>query len=338
MASGTQAQVAPRAGLGAGVTELGDRGRLAEVQRARLIAAMIDVTAERGLAAATVARVVSRSGVSRRTFYDHFEDREECFLAAFEHSIERLAAGMRPAYAAPGLWPGQVRSALAALLDALAREPAAARVAIVEALGAGPRALERRRRVLEALATAVEVDGNRAAGKRAPSPLTAEGAVGGVFALLHARLVDPQAPQLAAMLGSLVAMVVLPYLGPAAARRELERPVEAVDPTASASASDPLRDLDMRLTYRTLRVLLTVGELAEARADQGDGSHASNRAVGDASGIRDQGQISKLLARLRELGLVRNAAEQGAKGRPNEWRLTERGEAVRQAVSRAESR
>jgi AcrR family transcriptional regulator len=320
------------------------RSRLAGVQRARIVAAMLDVVAEEGLGGATVARVVARSGVSRRTFYENFEDREECFLAAFEDAVTRLSAPVLGAYRARGTWPERLRRALVALLESLAREPAAARVAVVEALGAGPRSLERRRALLDVLAVALDADGSALA--RTPaSPLAAEGAVGGALALIHMRLTGPTGTVPADLLGPLLTTIVLPYLGPSGARRELERSAAASEATQLGQRmatprvwADPLRNLDMRLTYRTLRVLLTVGELAEASADRSDGALASNRAIGDASGIRDQGQISKLLARLRELGLVSNAAEQGVKGRPNEWRLTERGEAVRQAVSRAESR
>lgn len=98
--------------------------------------------------------------------------------------------------------------------------------------------------------------------------------------------------------------------------------------TQGARAGDPLRELDMRLTYRTVRVLLAIGELAQP------GVHPSNRQVGDAAGIRDQGQVSKLLARLRQLGLIENAVEPQVKGEPNGWRLTLRGEDVRQTISR----
>jgi hypothetical protein len=83
----------------------------------------------------------------------------------------------------------------------------------------------------------------------------------------------------------------------------------------------------MRLTYRTIRVLLAIGALG------GRGSHPSNRQVADAAGIRDQGQISKLLARLQHLGLIDNAGESRAKGEPNKWTLTERGSKVREAIS-----
>ena len=124
-----------------------------------------------------------------------------------------------------------------------------------------------------------------------------------------------------------MSMIVLPYLGPAAARRELTQSILPARNGASSTPGDPLRGLDMRLTYRTIRVLLAVGELS------GKGSGPSNRQVSDAAGIRDQGQISKLLARLEHLGLIRKAGEHRVKGEPNAWTFTKHGTEVREALS-----
>ncbi|MGH2880276.1 MAG: TetR/AcrR family transcriptional regulator, partial [Solirubrobacteraceae bacterium] len=138
MAGGGRAQfLQAAAGVEPAASDDNNRERFVDLQRARLVAAMVDVAAEKGLSAATVARVVARSGVSRRTFYESFEDRDQCFVAAFEDSIARLAAAVVPAYNAGGAWPVRLRAALAALLEALTYEPAAARVAVVEVLGAG---------------------------------------------------------------------------------------------------------------------------------------------------------------------------------------------------------
>jgi DNA-binding MarR family transcriptional regulator len=121
--------------------------------------------------------------------------------------------------------------------------------------------------------------------------------------------------------GPLMAMIVLPYLGQAAAARELARPAPARR-RPTPLPRDPLSDLDMRLTYRTVRVLLAIAEQPGA----------SNREVAEASGVHDQGQISKLLARLEHLGLVRNRDGYPVRGEPNGWRLTPRGEAVERTL------
>jgi AcrR family transcriptional regulator/DNA-binding MarR family transcriptional regulator len=344
--AGEQAQTTP------------DPGRqLAEIQRARIVAAMVAVASEQGVGHATVARVVARSGVSRRTFYEQFEDREACFLAAFDLAVDRAAAVVIPAYEAPGPWRAKMRSALTALLEFFTREPGMARLLVVESLGAGPRALSRRRNVLVQIFSTIDLGRTEVKTGEGPPPLTAEGLAGGVLSLIHARLLA-RAPQgaprlcpsgcdgglsgedspvhvpvgvpergLTALLNPLMAMIVLPYLGPAAARRELALPVPPSPNGSPRAAGDPLRDLEMRLTYRTVRVLLAIGILGE------QGFHPSNRQVADAAGIRDQGQVSKLLARLSQLGLIDNAGDPSAKGEPNRWTLTERGSEVREVLS-----
>lgn len=115
-------------------------------------------------------------------------------------------------------------------------------------------------------------------------------------------------------------MIVLPYMGSAAARRELSRPVPRVERQALENGTtNPLKELDMRLTYRTVRVLLAIAEHPGA----------SNRTVGADAGVTDQGQISKLLTRLEKLGLVTNTGLGPGRGAPNSWTLTEQGQAVR---------
>jgi AcrR family transcriptional regulator len=313
----------------------GAHGRqVSDIQRARMLAAMVEVVAERGAANVTVARVVARSGVSRRTFYELFSDREDCFLAAFDDAIARIANEVVLAYEQPAIWREKIRAGLCVLLQLLDYEPGMGRLVIVETLGAGPKALERRRRVLAQVITAVDEGRLEAKGSDGPPPLTAEGIVGGVLAVLHGRLLarprmgEKNPGRLTELTGPLMGMIVLPYLGPAAARKELDRPVPKAPARPRPVNSDPLRDLEMRLTYRTVRVLMAVG------AHPG----VSNRRVGDAAGISDQGQISKLLKRLRRLGLIENKGAGAARGEPNAWTLTERGREVHGAISAQSTR
>jgi AcrR family transcriptional regulator/DNA-binding MarR family transcriptional regulator len=313
------AGVGARRGGGEGLP----REHVSEIQRLRILSAMGEVAAERGAGAVTVAHVVARAGVSRRTFYDLFEDREACFLAAFQEALGRVAGMVLPAYRGSGSWRERTRAALWALLVFFDAHPAAARLCVVEALAAGPRALERRQEVVRLLIAAV--DEGRAEvpkGSRQPPPLAADGVVGAVLSVIHARLLQPMHKPLAGLLGELMGMVALPYLGPAGARREIERPTPPSLPTQIESASDPLGELDMRITYRTVRVLMTIA------ANPG----ASNREVAAQAGISDQGQVSKLLGRLEHLGLARNTGIGAVKGAPNAWRLTSRGEQVERAI------
>src|SRR5271165_3743945 len=179
-------------------------------------------------------------------------------------------------------------------------EPAIARLCVVEALAAGERVLERRAEVLDELATVIDEGRAAGGGEHEPPELTAEGIVGAVFAVVHTRLLDRDAEPLTDLLGALMSMIVLPYVGAQAASAELRRPRlkprRGVRRQRSRRSGDPLEGLNMRLTYRTVRVLTVIA------AQPG----ASNREIAERSGIVDQGQISKLLARLARLELVEN--------------------------------
>src|SRR5438067_2891348 len=115
-------------------------------QRGRLIDAMAQVVAEKGYAATTVADVVERAGVSRRTFYEQFADKEVCFLAAYDVGLAAVLSRIQEAVeAGPAAgWREQARAGVGAFLTLLAAEPAFARALQVEILTAGPAALERR--------------------------------------------------------------------------------------------------------------------------------------------------------------------------------------------------
>jgi AcrR family transcriptional regulator len=306
--------------LNSGRNSLGIEG-VAEIQRARILAAVTEVCAERDVGNVTVAHVVERAGVSRRTFYEIFSDREECFLAAFDEGIIRASRYVLAAYDPDARWAERIRSGLTALLDFLDMERGAGWLLVVGSLGAGVSALERRRRVLAQIITVIDEGRMEAkAGSQLP-PLTAEGIVGGVLSILHARLSEENpgsqlaCPRMGELTGPLMGMIVLPYLGMAAARRELQRPSPKRRAPSPRANGNPLRELEMRLTYRTVRVLLAV-------ATQPGGS---NRQVADAAGITDQGQISKLLGRLHGLGLIENTGAGSARGAPNAWTLTAKG-------------
>jgi hypothetical protein len=158
---------------------------------------------------------------------------------------------------------------------------------------------------------------------REPPSLTAEGIVGAVLAVIHARILEKGHPRLGSLLNQLMGMIVLPYLGRAAAAKELARATPRVSRARrKRPMGNPLEGIDMRLTYRTLRVLGTIAEQPGA----------SNRHVGDGAGVHDQGQISKLLGRLEHLGLVHNTGQGHAKGEPNAWTLTRRGEEVQRQI------
>jgi AcrR family transcriptional regulator len=286
-----------------------------------MIAAMVEVAAERGALDASVSHVVARSGVSRRTFYEIFEGREDCFLAAFDDAVEQATETVVRAYLSEREWCERVRAGLTALLDFCEAEPSLGRLLFVDSLGGGQRALARRRDVLLHLTEAVD-EGRGEDESTSPSRLNAEGVVGAVLSLLHSRLAEGDT-QLLGLTNPLMSMIVLPYLGRDAANRELERVIVREKRPAPRGAAHPLRELEMRLTYRTVCVLAAVEKWP----------NGSNRQIAYDSGIADQGQISKLLARLHGLGLVENKGADAERGAPNAWVLTVRGEELQGAIS-----
>lgn len=301
---------------------LGD-SRVSELQRARILAAVFGVVAERGAANVTVAHIGERSGVSRRTFYEQFVDCEDCLLAAFERALMLASEDVLPVYDTVSDWRERIRAGLVALLAFCDREPSIARLLFCESQASGARVQRRRAEVVERLTRVVD-EGREEGRAQSVSPLVAEGIVGGVLALIQTRLLIEEREPLIRLTNELMSMIVLPYMGAAAARRELDRPapVFASLRREEVLLSDPFKDAGMRLTYRTVRVLMAVAQHPRA----------SNREIGTTAGMADQGQISKLLGRLRRIGLIANIGVHPGKGAPNSWSLTEKGRQVTHSI------
>ena len=306
-------------------------GHVVEMQRRRLLLAIGEVVAESGLEAATVGRVCEQAGVSRRTFYELFDDREACLSAAFDHAIEQLTRKLKERCSSGGEpardWRKRVRVALSALLEHFDAEPDIAHLCIVEAPRAGPELVRRRRLALEAIAVLIDEGRREARAGSQPPPLTAEGVVGGALSVIHARLLESSpngvAKPLVELTNPLMAMMVHPYLGPNLARKELELPVDAPSQATRRTGADPFKGLPIRFTYRTARVLATIATDPEA----------SNRQIADSSGIADEGQMSRLLRRLEGCGLIENQSQGHTRGEPNAWRLTKHGQTIHTAIA-----
>jgi AcrR family transcriptional regulator len=343
------------------------------MQRSRLLTAAVAVIDGLGWSDATVTHIAGRARVSRRTFYELFSDREDCLRAVLEYTMEQVATELEAADVGALPWRERVRTGLWIVLCFLDREPALARLCVVQSARGNSEVLELREGIFARLGAVIDegrLEGARAA--QAP-PLTAEILVGGVLAILSTRLCSPgwgvadrpgmgeaaspaaragrsqaiggasdrgprpveerPAPPSAALsglLGELMSLIVLPYLGPGVARRERARPTPSISASVSSGASggigvtvdERLRDIPMRLTYRTALVLEAVAEHPGI----------SNRVVSEYAGISDQGQVSKLLARLERIGLLANTGEGQAKGERNAWQLTPVGHGVTQSI------
>ena len=193
------------------------------VQRERLIVAMLMAASELGYRGTNVQDVIDRAGVSRPTFYEHFANKEDCFLAAFDTSAERLKEKMAVAFERGGdVWRDRLRFGMETLLHFASSEPDTARTLIVEARAGSAAAVKRRIELLDDLASCLDAQ----ARELLPfgpsfSPITATGIVGGVEALLYSRLCKGEYAELESLLPSLMYFVVLPYEGHEAAGEEL---------------------------------------------------------------------------------------------------------------------
>lgn len=299
------------------------RAVLAEFQRSRLLRAAMEEASERGRDATTVATIVARARVSRKTFYESFESRDDCFAVLFEESVAQVAAVVAPAYGRTGSWSERLRNALIAVLELLESDPDLGALVLTQLVADASPPIQMRARVLERLRSVIEEGCPPPARSRAQlSPLAAELVVGGVLAVIHARL-QARPRNLSGLANQLMWMIVLPYLGPAAAGRELRRTPPRSTAKPPKSASDVLGGLDMRMTYRTAKVLTAIAEQPGA----------SNVQLAASVGVTDQGQISKLLARLSRLELIENIGPHSA-GAANAWRLTLKGGELDAALRR----
>jgi AcrR family transcriptional regulator len=171
------------------------RAVVRETQRARMLDAMVHAVADKGYARVAVADVVERGGVSRKTFYEQFANKQDCFLAAYDAGVDSLLAAIDEALRtlAPD-WMAGARRAVEVYLDVMAASPAFARAFLIEVLGAGPQALARRDAVQERFAAQLAAIHRRARADipeiPALAPHTFRAAVGAVNELVTAHVLE----------------------------------------------------------------------------------------------------------------------------------------------------
>jgi AcrR family transcriptional regulator len=190
-------------------------------QRARILDAMKAATGEHGYHDASIAEVIKRAGVTRKAFYKLFEDKEQCFIQAYERDLARLLTLTLEAFETQDEWADRVRAALSAFLHALARDPTAARICFIEVMAAGPRAIAARNEAMRGFT--IVFDTGRLEDDRARPPALALNMVGGMSEIIHREIASGRAEDLPNILPDLMYTAVLPILGPEAAERELER-------------------------------------------------------------------------------------------------------------------
>jgi AcrR family transcriptional regulator len=167
------------------------RAFIASNQRERLLDAMANVVATKGYAATRVVDVTDYAGVSRKTFYELFTDKEDCFLAAYDAItallMDRMARGLESV--GEDTWEAKVSALLGEFLRFLASEPAFARMCIVEVLGAGPAGLARRDAAIQAFYPVVDqLPRAQPGADKWLSPMTPQFVVGGIFEVVYAAI------------------------------------------------------------------------------------------------------------------------------------------------------
>ncbi len=166
-----------------------------EAQRGRMLAAMVQAVADKGYARVAVADVIERAGVSRKTFYEQFANKDDCFLAAYDATVDDLLATIDAALEALAPdWLAAHRAAVGAYLETLAASPQFAKAFLIEVLGAGPEALDRRAAVQDRFAAQLR-DVHRRARQDIPEipevpPHTYRAAVGAVNELVTAHVLE----------------------------------------------------------------------------------------------------------------------------------------------------
>lgn len=192
---------------------------IAEHQRTRIISALVEETAENGFRATTIADIVKRAGIARKTFYENFSSKEDCFLAAQEHAMSTALERVVEAAGTHKSWPGRVRAGLGAFLEYVAEEPALARTSMVEALAVSPASIAYYEESQQAFVSLFRLGRDVSLhGRELPETLE-EAIVGGVFWIVYQRLVTGKAETITELLPELVEFVLTPYLGPEAGGR-----------------------------------------------------------------------------------------------------------------------
>jgi DNA-binding MarR family transcriptional regulator len=278
--------------------------------------------------------VATRVGISERIFNEIFAKVEDCYRSAFMEGLDRLSRTVADAAGREVAWLERVRSGLVAMLGFFDDEPCWARLLVLETPLEVAVTLECRQRLHDVLAGLLERgDGvgqgcgnSRAAGSpMLLATLGGEPVVGGVFSVICTSMLEDEGSKLVELAPSLMAFIVAPYLGQAAALAELEgKPSGAREASvvesglARARAISRAGELPFRATHRTTLVLRAIAQAP----------YSNNREIAQAAGLVDEGQASKLLARLEQRGVIENVGVGAARGEPNAWLLTPEGQRV----------
>ena len=299
-------------------------------RRTRIIDALVAVVDEVGFEAASVTGICARAKVSRDTFYTVFESRQDCFLAMMDDALARVRELIERSFAAHEHWIEGGRAALAELLAFFEAEPRYARVWLIETLGAGAWALERREHHLAAL-TALIVERWPPPEGAAAHAFAAEAVMSSLLGIIQRHLMSGRPEPLISLLGPLVGVACAPYTDRRVVREQVSRCQSLVPRTTAhdARSREPaVAEVELPSSLRHPRAHRLRHCLVYVAAHP----CASNREIAAAIGVASRTQASTLLARLANMGLLDK--QPGLPGRPNAWSASEHGRQVAWTLER----
>jgi AcrR family transcriptional regulator len=308
------------------------RVEVAEIQRVRIMQAIVEVVAERGYAGASVTVVCERAQLPRRAFYEVFDSREHCFAAVLDDGYRQVWELIAGAVETAECWQDGVRAVLCAVLSFFDEHPELTRVWLIESLSAGSWVLERRARNLKTLTQVIVRRWPTPAGLEELHPVVSVGVMGSIIGVIQAHILSAEPEPLITLLGLLMGLATAPYLdvqAVAVEMRHAERiarqrlaerpPVQKSLPGPAPGSVVPSALLDPR-AHRARRCLSYLAAHP----------NASNRQVADGIGVAGHEQISRLLARLAGMSLL--TKHPGAPGHTNSWTLTPSGAQISRAL------
>jgi AcrR family transcriptional regulator len=306
------------------------RVNVTEIQRARILQAIVEIIAERGYAGASVTAVCEHAKLPRRAFYEVFDSREDCFVAVLDDGYRQVRGLITRALEQAECWQDGVRAVLCAVLSFFDAHPELTRVWLIESLSAGSWVLERRARNLQALTQVIVRRWPTPAGLEELHPVVSVGVMGSIVGVVQAHILTAEPEPLITLLGLLMGLATAPYLDAQAvavemrhaervARQSLAKRARVQKPPLAPDIVVPSALLDPR-AHRARRCLRYLAEHP----------NASNRQVADGIGVVGHEQISRLLARLAALSLL--TKHPGAPGHTNSWTLTPSGSQISRAL------
>ena len=193
-----------------------------ESRRDLILAAMIRVVGSKGYKETSVADVIEEAATSRTTFYKYFDDKHDCFLAAYEMLVEQVFAEVVANCNGSQPWLERVETGLETIVKLFALDPQLARTAVVEVAAAGAEARQLHWNAVSRFTAYLEDGRELADGRELPENISLMSA-GAVSGLIFDELLAGRAAQLQAMLPDLLFAMLVPYIGPRAAAEEMRR-------------------------------------------------------------------------------------------------------------------